>query len=260
MNERGRRANRTGHVPIAVRPRSFIWISSRAGTRRGGFPRRSGTAWFRASRQPRSATVRHVSGLTPRIRPAWGHFARLPVTDRGGGVVHDPVRRENATVGLLGALGGGRQAPLTKVPQTRSPVLGYSCMRHRSAATAPVERHEKRTLPVRRPDHHTAPAPLSACRADKTRVAAQAQKPPAARQKARRNTRMMSRNATASYAGRASSMRRLRRRSSTAHASGRPFCRTNGCPSFLEIDPETGIATCPVCGATQRQRARARAH
>ena len=174
--------------------------------------------------------------------------------------VHDPVRRENATVGLLGALGGGRQAPLTKVPQTGSPVLGYSCMRHRSAATAPVERHEKRTLPVRRPDHHTAPAPLSACRADKTRVAAQAQKPPAARQKARRNTRMMSRNATASYAGRASSMRRLRRRSSTAQASGRPFCRTNGCPSFLEIDPGTGIATCPVCGATQRQRARARAH
>jgi len=42
-------------------------------------------------------------------------------------------------------------------------------------------------------------------------------------------------------------MRRLRRRSSTA-SSGRLFCATNGCASFLEVDPTTGIAHCHVCG------------
>ena len=63
---------------------------------------------------------------------------------------------------------------------------------------------------------------------------------------------MMTRTATASYAGRASTMRRLRRRATAALAATRPYCRTNGCASFLELDPDTGIATCPVCGYVRR--------
>ena len=47
-------------------------------------------------------------------------------------------------------------------------------------------------------------------------------------------------------------MRRLRRRAIQANASTRPYCRTNGCASFLEIDPATGAATCPICGYTPR--------
>jgi hypothetical protein len=60
---------------------------------------------------------------------------------------------------------------------------------------------------------------------------------------------MMSRTTTTTLAGRAASMRRLRRR---ANAATRPYCRTNGCASFLEPDPITGVATCPVCGYTLR--------
>lgn len=30
------------------------------------------------------------------------------------------------------------------------------------------------------------------------------------------------------------------------------YCRTNGCTSFLELQPERGIAVCPVCGDTRR--------
>jgi hypothetical protein len=72
---------------------------------------------------------------------------------------------------------------------------------------------------------------------------------------------MMSRNATATYAGRASSMRRLRRRAAAANTqTNRPFCRTNGCASFLEVDPTSGIATCPICGSTRRPRGKARSH
>jgi len=65
---------------------------------------------------------------------------------------------------------------------------------------------------------------------------------------------MMTRSATTTFAGRASSMRRLRRRASVANAANRTFCSTNGCPSFLEIDPATGRATCPVCGYSRRPR------
>lgn len=61
---------------------------------------------------------------------------------------------------------------------------------------------------------------------------------------------MMTRSATATFAGRSSSMRRMRRRSSQSTAAGRAFCRTNGCASFLETNPDTGIATCPICGYT----------
>lgn len=63
---------------------------------------------------------------------------------------------------------------------------------------------------------------------------------------------MMTRTATTTLAGRASTMRRLRRRANAAMAAGRPYCRTNGCASFLELDPDNGVATCPVCGYIQR--------
>ncbi len=61
---------------------------------------------------------------------------------------------------------------------------------------------------------------------------------------------MMSRTTTASVAGRSVAMRRMRRRTSTASAS-RLFCSTNGCPSFLVVDPATNVATCPICGFTR---------
>jgi hypothetical protein len=60
---------------------------------------------------------------------------------------------------------------------------------------------------------------------------------------------MLSRTTQASLVGRASSIRRMRRRSV---ATTRPYCRTNGCASFLDIDPTTGVASCPICGYTQR--------
>jgi len=67
---------------------------------------------------------------------------------------------------------------------------------------------------------------------------------------------MLSRSATASMAGRSSTMRRLRRRSSAA-SNGRLFCATNGCASFLEVDMTTGVAHCNVCGF---EREPARSH
>jgi hypothetical protein len=60
---------------------------------------------------------------------------------------------------------------------------------------------------------------------------------------------MMTRTTTAAVTGRSAAMRRLRRRS---QAAGRPYCSTNGCTSFLEVDPVTGMATCPICGYTRR--------
>lgn len=47
-------------------------------------------------------------------------------------------------------------------------------------------------------------------------------------------------------------MRRLRRRASAVGAATRTYCRTNGCPSFLEVDPATGVESCPVCGYVLR--------
>jgi hypothetical protein len=60
---------------------------------------------------------------------------------------------------------------------------------------------------------------------------------------------MISRTYQSSFAGRSASMRRMRRRT---HATGRLFCSTNGCASFLTIDPDRHIATCEVCGYTRR--------
>ena len=62
---------------------------------------------------------------------------------------------------------------------------------------------------------------------------------------------MMSRSTTTTFAGRASSMRRMRRRTAATTGS-RLFCGTNGCPSFLEVDQTTGVATCNICGFTRR--------
>lgn len=59
---------------------------------------------------------------------------------------------------------------------------------------------------------------------------------------------MMSRTSTTTFAGRSSSMRRMRRRASGATAVSRPYCQTNGCTSYLEVDAQRGIATCPICG------------
>jgi hypothetical protein len=44
-------------------------------------------------------------------------------------------------------------------------------------------------------------------------------------------------------------MRRQRRRSSGAV---RFYCSTNGCTSFLVVDPDRGVATCPICGYQRR--------
>ncbi len=30
------------------------------------------------------------------------------------------------------------------------------------------------------------------------------------------------------------------------------YCRTNGCTTFMRLDPETGVATCHICGASRR--------
>jgi len=59
---------------------------------------------------------------------------------------------------------------------------------------------------------------------------------------------MLSRSNQSSMSGRSASMRRMRRRSLAIWL----YCRTNGCTSFLELHPEQGIATCPVCGFTRR--------
>ncbi|HYM84265.1 MAG TPA: hypothetical protein VEY67_08965 [Candidatus Dormibacteraeota bacterium] len=54
---------------------------------------------------------------------------------------------------------------------------------------------------------------------------------------------------TAAFSGRASAMRRQRRRHANA---GRLYCSTNGCTSFLVIDADASVATCPICGYARR--------
>ena len=60
---------------------------------------------------------------------------------------------------------------------------------------------------------------------------------------------MHPRTTTTSVAGRSVAMRRLRRRTATA---ARPYCSTNGCTSYLTVDPATGTARCEICGFTRR--------
>jgi hypothetical protein len=52
-----------------------------------------------------------------------------------------------------------------------------------------------------------------------------------------------------SVAGRSVAMRRQRRRTANAH---RPMCSTNGCTTYLSVDPATGVAYCEICGYTRR--------
>lgn len=60
---------------------------------------------------------------------------------------------------------------------------------------------------------------------------------------------MLTRSMTATMTGRAAAARRLRRRTgATTHL----YCHTNGCTTFMVLDPTEGIARCPVCGATRR--------
>jgi hypothetical protein len=56
------------------------------------------------------------------------------------------------------------------------------------------------------------------------------------------------RTSTMSVAGRSVATRRLRRRSATAN---RPYCSTNGCTSYLTVDPTSGVAHCEICGFTR---------
>ena len=60
---------------------------------------------------------------------------------------------------------------------------------------------------------------------------------------------MLSRTYQSSVVGRSASIRRMRRRST---ANTKLYCRTNGCTSFLELQPERGIAVCPVCAFSLR--------
>jgi hypothetical protein len=60
---------------------------------------------------------------------------------------------------------------------------------------------------------------------------------------------MLTRSITTSVIGRSTAIRRQRRRSAAVR---RLYCATNGCASFLDLDPETGIAACPICGFTRR--------
>lgn len=68
---------------------------------------------------------------------------------------------------------------------------------------------------------------------------------PAAKRKSKNH--MLSRTYQSSVVGRSASIRRMRRRSMAT----RLYCRTNGCTSFLEIQPELNRAVCPVCGYTR---------
>ena len=59
---------------------------------------------------------------------------------------------------------------------------------------------------------------------------------------------MLTRTYQSSVVGRSASIRRMRRRS----LSTKLYCRTNGCTSFLEVDANTGVASCPICGYVRR--------
>jgi hypothetical protein len=61
---------------------------------------------------------------------------------------------------------------------------------------------------------------------------------------------MLSRHAAtpANVSQRATAMRRQRRRTST----NRLYCATNGCASFLTLDPASGVARCAICGYSRR--------
>ena len=67
---------------------------------------------------------------------------------------------------------------------------------------------------------------------------------------------MISRSASTitTISQRGAAMRRQQRARRNWHRVAGPelYCRTNGCTTFMRLDPETGVATCPVCGAARR--------
>ena len=66
---------------------------------------------------------------------------------------------------------------------------------------------------------------------------------------------MLTRSAANAAVGRASAMRRMRRRSANAGIHAQPsrlYCSTNGCTSFLVIDDAGRTASCQICGFTRR--------
>jgi hypothetical protein len=52
-------------------------------------------------------------------------------------------------------------------------------------------------------------------------------------------------NHTHNFGQHASARRRIRRTT----AGHRLFCSTNGCATLMQLDPSSGTATCPICGA-----------
>lgn len=66
---------------------------------------------------------------------------------------------------------------------------------------------------------------------------------------------MLSRSASTitQVSQRAAAMRRQNgRRGFGRNAGPALYCRTNGCTTYMRLDPATGLATCPICGATRR--------
>ena len=64
---------------------------------------------------------------------------------------------------------------------------------------------------------------------------------------------MLTRSAANAAVGRASAMRRMRRRSANAHTSpSKLYCSTNGCTSYLVLDDDGRTAHCEICGYTRR--------
>ncbi|HEX5466344.1 MAG TPA: hypothetical protein VFW92_06680 [Candidatus Limnocylindrales bacterium] len=52
---------------------------------------------------------------------------------------------------------------------------------------------------------------------------------------------------------RAAAMRRQNGRRGFGRDAGPAlYCRTNGCTTYMRLDPATGLATCPICGAIRR--------
>jgi LSD1 subclass zinc finger protein len=63
---------------------------------------------------------------------------------------------------------------------------------------------------------------------------------------------MISRSMTATMSGRAAAARRLRRRA--VSSTGRLYCTTNGCTTFMIVEEGSDIVRCPVCQAVRRLR------
>lgn len=62
---------------------------------------------------------------------------------------------------------------------------------------------------------------------------------------------MLTRSAAspATISQRSSAMRRQRRRSA---ATNHLYCATNGCTTYLEVNPVARVAVCPICGYLRR--------